>query len=168
MSFPAYNRPLLQDLKNSQRRSGLIFETCWSSALSPSANPPTVRRAGTWVSPKRSRTDTTRHPADPRRVRFLDFGVGFWILRLWAITVAWVLQIEVGTCCPRRGASCHHLAPDASVICSCLPQSCRPGFSNSEGRYSFVFKNVVWKVWPILHQALCFFSWFVRIWLRCA
>lgn len=95
-------RPLLQDLKSSQSGSGLIFRTLWRSAFHASATPPATRKACTWVSPN---PQLDRHNKTPRKHRTRQaarFLVGFWILRFWANTVAWVLQIEIGTLSPSR------------------------------------------------------------------
>lgn len=82
----------------------------------------------------------------PRKQRSRQ-AAGFWcgLLDLYVSGRASLLERV------RRGRdslfpSCHHLAPDASVICSCLPESCRPGFSSSEGRYFFFFfPRAFWK-----------------------
>lgn len=137
MSLPAFSSTSAAR-SQEQRRGGPIF----GPLTHQPSRPPRKGRARGWHPNPAGATQ--QDTPQTQGVRVLGFGAGVWILRFWAVIVARVPQIEVGTCCPRRDASCHHLAPDASVICSCLPESCRPDFSNSEGRYSFFLGNF-WK-----------------------
>lgn len=100
----------------------------------PTPHPPPLREGRT-----RGCHPTPAEPT-PRKHRSRQ-AAGFL---LWAFGSFTFLGERRCLSAARRGRdslfpSCHHLAPDASVICSCLPESCRPGFSSSEGRYFFFF-----------------------------